>query len=218
MLEGDPSWTGQWAASRIRERTEVTSVHLLHPQVLQVTRIDEAPFIAATLASEAVDRSTVEGLANLGHKIDIYINIPKEAIWTGDAIAAVAEKGAAFGGMSDLQRVITDSIPSRYVNPEFGFVERGLRQHTSVGNLRRLHDRKYTIQRLRYSEITIVLLNEYELSADHVRTARDRYGTFNGILKTNPNGRTTGAAIAAANSMGATIYTWGELLGRLNRK
>jgi hypothetical protein len=61
-----------------------------------------------------------------------------------------------------------------------------------------------------------LLLNEYELSADHVRTARDRYGTFNAILKTN--GRITEAAIAAANSMGATIYMWGQLLGRLNRK
>jgi hypothetical protein len=218
MTEGDPTWTGQWAASRISERTEVTSVQLLHPQVLHVTRKDEGPFIAATLASKAVDRPTVEGLADLGHKIDIYVNIPKEAIWTGDAIAAVAEKTAAFGGMSDLQRVITDSIPSRYVNPEFGFVERGLRQHTLVRGLRRLHDRKYTIQRIRHSDITIVLLNEYELSADHVRTARDRYGTLNAILKTNPNGRITEAAIAAANSMGASIYTWGQLLGRLNRK
>jgi hypothetical protein len=218
MTEGDPSWTGQWAASRIRERTEVTSVQLLHPQALHVTRKDEGPFIAATLASKAVDRPTVEGLADLGYKIDIYLNIPKEAIWTGDAIAAVAEKAAAFGGMSDLQRVITDPIPSRYVNPEFSFVERGLRQHTRVGGLRRLHDRKYTIQRLRHGDITILLLNEYELSADHVRTAWDRYGTFNAILKTNPNGRITEAAIAAANSMGATIYMWGQLLGRLNRK
>jgi len=63
-----------------------------------------------------------------------------------------------------------------------------------------------------------LLLNEYELSADHVRTAWDRYGTFNAILKTNPNGRITEAAIAAANSMGATIYMWGQLLGRQNRK
>jgi hypothetical protein len=218
MTEEDPSWTGQWTASRIRERKEVASVQLLHPQVLQITRKDEGPFNAATLASTAVDRPTVEGLSILGYKIDIYINVPKEAMWTGEAIAAVAEKAAAFGGMSDLQRVITDSVPSRYVNPEFEFVERGLRQHTSVVGLRRLHDRKYTIQRVRYTDITVVLLNEYEISADHVRTARDRYGTFNGILKTNPNGRITGAAIAAADSMGATIYMWGTFLSRLNRR
>ena len=63
-----------------------------------------------------------------------------------------------------------------------------------------------------------MLLNEYDLTADNVRNARDRYGGFSDILMTNPNGRATSAAEQAAESMGAQIYKWGEFLGRLNRR
>ena len=217
MIQRDPSWTGQWVADRICQRDDVKNVHLLRPQILQIARVDWEPFFAATLASAAVDRATVEGLATVGPEVDIFVNVPKESIWTGDAIAAVEENKAAFGGMADLHRAITEMTPSQYVNPEFGFVERGLRQHTNVSGLRRLYDRKYAIERPGLADVSVVLLNEYELTADHVRTARDRYGVFDSILITNPNGRSTGAADAAADSMGARIYKWGELLGRLNR-
>ena len=68
------------------------------------------------------------------------------------------------------------------------------------------------------SDLDVVLLNEYELAADHVRTARDRYGAFKDILITNPNGKATSSALEAAEFIGAHIYTWREFLGRLNKK
>lgn len=218
MIQRDPSWTGKWVAARIRERPEVTNVQLPHPQILKITRHEDEPFMAATLATAVVDRATIETLASLGYQIDIFVNIPKEAIWTGEAISAAADNAASFGGMSDLHRAIDLPTPNHYINPEYRFVERGLLQHTKVRGLRRLYDRKYTIQRIGYDDITVVLLNEYDLTADHVRTARDRYGFFDAILMTNPNSRSTGAAAVALDSMDVPVYKWGELLSRLNRE
>lgn len=104
------------------------------------------------------------------------------------------------------------------MNKEYGFVERGLQQHTEVTNLIRLYDRKYVVKRRRHNDVAVVLLNEYDLTADHVRTARERYGEFSDVLMTNPNGRASSAAELAAESMGAIIFKWGQFLGRLNRK
>ena len=66
-------------------------------------------------------------------------------------------------------------------------------------------------------DVVVVLANEYELTADHVRTARDRYGPFTDILITNPNGEPTSSSMQAAESMGAHVFKWGAFLSRLNR-
>jgi hypothetical protein len=120
--------------------------------------------------------------------------------------------------MGDLYSATSLPNARQYVNKEFDFVERGLRQHTNVSRIERVHDRKYVVKRVKHKDLKVVLLNEYELTADHVRTARDRYGDFTEILITNPNGRPTSSAEQAAKSMGVSIYKWSELYGRLNKR
>jgi hypothetical protein len=62
------------------------------------------------------------------------------------------------------------------------------------------------------------MLSEYELTADHIRTARDRYGNFDVAVNTNPNGTITRSASDAANSMGIEIHNWRSFFGRINKK
>lgn len=218
MSQQDASWTGQWVADKLAARSEISGIELLDSQIIRISREDNGPIVVATIASTKVTADEVQELFDLEYQIDFVVNVPKEAYWTGGAIRVVTTNAAAFGGLGDLHRVIDKPDPNKYVNPEFAFVERGLRQHTKVEGLRRLHDRKYVVQRLGRDDVVVVLLNEYELTADHVRTARDRYGEFGGVLITNPNGRATASATQAADAMGASIYKWAEFLGRLNRK
>ena len=82
-------------------------------------------------------------------------------------------------------------------------MERGLRQHTRVRILERVHDRKYIIGRYGLDDVVVVLANEYELTADHIRTARDRYGPFTDILITNSNGDPTSSAIKSCQIAGS---------------
>ena len=67
-------------------------------------------------------------------------------------------------------------------------------------------------------DLTVVMLNEYELTADHLRNARDRYGQFSIAVITNPNGRATSSAEETAQTMGVEILKWGPFFGRLNKK
>jgi hypothetical protein len=186
--------------------------------VLRIVRKEQPTFLAGTITSSRVEPSTIERLVNGVYQIEFIANIPKESFWTGAAIALASKHGAAFGGFGDLRSALTLPDGRIYVKKEFAFVERGLRQHAQVSSLERVDDRKYLVKRHQMSNICVVALNEYELNADQVRTARDRYGAFAAIIITNPNGAPTSAAEQAAKSMGISIYKWGAFLGQLNRR
>jgi hypothetical protein len=193
-------------------------VELVVPQVLRIVRKEDEPFVAATIATPRVEPSSLQELLNSRFGLAFIANIPRESFWTGEAIALASSHSVAFGGFSDLFSAISLPNVRLYVNKEFHFVERGLLQHTRVQQFERVHDRLYLVKRRNLVDVSVVLLNEYELTADHVRTARDRYGAISDILITNPNGKATSSAQQAAESLGARIYKWGEFLGRLNRK
>ena len=217
MTELDAEWTGRWAADRLEKREEVQKVSLIAPQILQITRKELRPFVACTIASQRVEPPAINPLLKSFPQIEFIANIPSESFWTGAAIAFASRHRAAFGGMGDLCSAVSLPNPREHVHREFDFVERGLRQHKGIG-LERVHDRKYVVKRHQLSDLSVVLCNAYELTADHVRTAHDRYGAFNVLLITNPNGGPTSSAKTAAESMGAKIYKWGEFLGQLNRR
>lgn len=216
MADKASDWAGNWVASKVKEHFEVQEVETLTPSVLRIARKEDRPFLAGVIAVDRVEPSALEQLLIGGFEIEFIANVPKEALWTGEAIKFALHHSVAWGGFGALLSAISLPNPNEYINKEFDFVERGLR-HTKVRDLERVHDRKYVVKRSDLNDVTVVLLNEYELTADHVRTARDRYGAFTSIVMTNPNGGPTSSAKQAAESMGACIYKWGEFLGRLNK-
>jgi hypothetical protein len=201
-----------------KTHTEVQEGRLLAPQVLHISRVNYRPFIAGTISTPRVESSSFSELINSSYKIEFIANISRESYWTGQAIEYAAEHSIAFGGLGDLFSAVNFREPYLYVNKEFEFVERSLLQHTKVTTIDRIHDRKYVVNRQSLKSITVVLLNEYELTADRVRTARSRYGPFEAIVVTNPNARPTSLAIEAAASMDVRIYKWGQFLSRLNKR
>jgi hypothetical protein len=218
MAENGAAWTGEWAIERIQNAYDVTQVDLLEPQILRITRKDKAPFTTATIASPRVEVGAIEPFLNSPHNVDFIANIPRESFWTGGAIQLASDFDVAWGGFGDLLSSFSLPEVRQFVKKEFGFVLRGLSQHSKVLDITRVHDRLLLLHRESLTDVYVVLLNEYELTADHVRTARERYGPFTDILITNPNGRPTTAALQAAESMGASVYKWGEFLGRLNKR
>ena len=217
MRRHDTDWTGQWVATRLRKHDEVVRVDVEAPQILLVSRKEHGDFLAATIAAPRVEPATFRDLLELESRLEFVANVPRESFWTGEAIKFAQAHTTAFGGMGDLLSAVSVPDVKEYEKSEYSFVERGLRQHTAVTELTRIHDRKYLIKRTARSDVAVVIINEYDLTADHVRTARDRYGPFTTVLVTNPNGRPTSSAHEAADSIGAHIFMWGEFLGELAR-
>ena len=94
---------------------------------------------------------------------------------------------------------------SRYISRDLTFVEQSLPQHDRVESIERLADRQYLVNRHDLPAVTVVFLHEYDLTVDHVRTAKSRYGSFNAIVITNPNGNATADAERLAKTLGFRV-------------
>jgi hypothetical protein len=211
-----PEQTTTWVAETIAEMGEVQDTTVVGPHSLRITRNKFAPFVAGVVSVPVVTPEIVHPVLEADSLIEILVNVPKESMWTGLAITAVAARGIAFGGLGDLMSAISDEDVRRYTRSEYDFVERGLRQHTRVLRLDREADRAYLVHRHDLPPLRFVMLKEYELTGDHVRTARDRYGAFDAVLLNNPNGKPTTNALEVARDLGVGIFKWGQFLGRLN--
>ena len=217
MTESSGDWTGVWVAKKMRAHEKVEEIVIIEPQILRVIRKEHGPVVVGTISAERVDASVIEPLLSTAG-ISFIVNVPKESFVTGDALELARRSSVVIGGLGDLMRALAVPNVQRYVNPEFSFIERGLKQHSQVESIERVADRRYTISRRKLDDLDAVFLNEYELTADHVRTARERYGACANIVITNPNGRATSSAQRAAESMGCEIFMWGEFFGRLNKQ
>lgn len=215
-------WTGRWVASKIKAQATyyVQDVEVVEFQILRITRQHDT-FMLGTTALECVDGTAVRTLLERLDTLSFIVNIPKESFWIDEAINLISQYSIAFGGMGDLFRALLDDTDVRqYRNPEFSFVEQALEQHDIITGIERIHDRKYVLSRLELPDFTIVLMNEYELTKDHVRTARERYGIFDAILITNPYGSATTQAKETARSINSRIriYKIDQLMARINER
>lgn len=218
MSDYSVAGTTKWVADNLRKAEHVTAVDIVSDQVLRVSRDEHAPFIAGIVSAKRVEEQVIKPLVEEGLGVEIIANIPEESYWTGGALRLAHKNAIATGSYGDLLRVIRVPDVRAFQSKETEFVERGLRQHDRIASFERLYDRIYLIRRDGLPDLTVAMLNEYELTADHLRTARDRYGNFSLAVITDPNGGATSSAKEAAQVMGVEILKWGPFFGRLNKK
>jgi hypothetical protein len=210
--------TTEWVAEQLRKAEGVLKVEVLDDQVLRVSREKYEPFIAGIVSKTCVDREAVKPLVKSEHDVEIIANVPKESYWTGSALGLAEDNNIATGAFSELYRAIDVENVRTVQQKERAFLERGLRQHTGVSGFERVYDRVYRVSRHGKPDLLVAMLNEYELTSDHLRTARERFGKFDAAVITNPNGKATHSAEEAATQMGIEVLKWGPFLGRLNKK
>lgn len=202
----------------MRRHDKVTSANLLSPQRVQLVREDYPPIVVGTMSVERVDEAALSMLLSDPSPLSFVVNIPKESYVAGDALRRAKVNGFAIGGLGDLMRAVSLPNVGQYMSPEFTFVERGLTQHSRIQSYDRLDDRCYLLNRKGLDSLKVVFLNEYELTADHLRTARHRYGEFEIAVFTNPNGNSTSSAQSTASAMNIQICKWGDFMSAVNRR
>lgn len=217
-MAGDEA-VARWIANKLKG-DEFIAVDSIGSGFLKITRQDFVPFIAAALGvQDIVRRDHVVPLFEVEARMpEFVVNVPSKAIWSGPAIEFVHDAPAAFGTFGELIRASSEELLWEYRNREYTFFDRAFRQHTAVCEVTRLYDKVFQLHRRRkLSSISVVLVEAYDLSAEDIRKARDLYGQFDAAVKMTSLGAITTAAREAAASIGAEVFTFGELLGRLNR-
>jgi hypothetical protein len=217
MMARPISETTAWVSQIMREKRGVNGVEQVSDRSIRISRDRHPPYVAGIISTRNVTDADVNAVLEEDPNVDIIINVPSAGVWQGSGIFATQRAGVAFGGMGDLQSCIDRENPSDYVKAEYEFIERGLSQHNRVTTIVREADRLFLLFRNGLPEIRVLALYEYELTADHLRTARARYGNFDLVLISNPNGRPTEGAANVAETLGIELLMFGELLSRLNR-
>ncbi len=209
--------TTAWVASVMAEKHGVSGVDRLSPRSIRVSRERYPPYVAGIISKLEVVAKDVAEVLTVDPTIDIIINVPSQGTWRGSAIMATLGAKVAFGGMADLQSCIGREHPRNYVKSEYSFIEQGLRQHTKVVGIIREADRLFLIHRRALADLSVVALYEYELTEEHLREASDRYGHFDLVLISNPNGKPTKEAALFAVEKGVELHMFRSLLARLNQ-
>lgn len=143
------------------------------------------------------------------------MNVPSKTPWSGSAITHVHAAPAAFGTLGDMRKAATRDEVWTYRNSEWSYFERAIRQHTNVSQVTRIYDAVFEAHRHRGKTLTIALIEAYNMSAEHVRNARDLFGKFDIAVKISSYGGITSAADEAATSMGAEAVMFRGLMQRL---
>ncbi|MFZ4215539.1 hypothetical protein ACOZB2_29655 [Pantoea endophytica] len=151
-------------------------------------------------------------------KIDFLLNINKDCLIYGDVYHFGDNNGFSIGNFGDLYRILNKGTASLYIDPESYFVVRGLKQHSNVESLTRINNRVYLINRVHYAPVRVLVLNDYDLTAESIRYSIEKFGECDAILTSNPNCRRSGNSVIAAESAGKSIYSWGEFLRVLNKE
>jgi len=211
--------TAAWVADRIRKLGGITAVDVLPSGSLRISRKGYPPFVAGVLSEAVVTKAHVEGVLSVAADAEIIVNIPVESKWTGPAIEAARGNRVAWGGLKDLMSVAGHDNVRGHERSEYQFAERLLRQFGIVERIEREADRLWILYRKQgLQPLRVVALNEYELTGDNIRTARDRYGAFDLVFLNNPNGKATMQAQQVAKALDVPILMAGELKRRLSSR
>lgn len=212
--------TTSWVAANIAQMPQVTGTSVTSAATFRISRPVHPSFEVAVFSSAEVTSCILDPLLSMYPQIAFAVNVPKDAPWRPSGISSARDAGIGFGSIKDLMSAISQDLEDvrEYKKKENQFVERGLGQHARVSHLVQESERSYTVHRSGLRPIRIVMLNEYELTAEHVRSAWEVHGSFSVLLKTNPNGSPTVNAKEVAKELGIQILSWSELWGRLYRR
>ena len=218
-MAGDEA-VADWIASKLEDDKQFSAVDSIGLGFLEITRKGHDPFTAVAIGvKDVVLLDHVVPLFEVnGRQPEFVVNVPSKAIWSGQAIDFVHDAPAAFGRFGELAKAAREEPVTAYRNKEYAFFERAFRQHSAVGDVSRLYDKSFLLHRVRgLPDVTVVLVEAYDVSAEDIRNARDLYGRFDAAVKTTSYGSITTAAKQAAASIGAEVFKFRDLLGRLNR-
>jgi hypothetical protein len=211
------SSTLDWIVDRLADKKEIASTSIVGTGLLNIVRKDGPPLSVTASPLNAFGLNDVKMILQ-SNDADFVLHTFKDPFIDGSVYSYLDSERKVIGGFSDFFRVLNQEDNWPYLPKEVRFIVRGLEQHTKVSSVQRLDNKRYEISRYGLETVTIIALYDYDLSVESIRDAVDNFGSFDAVLKANPNGRISSSAVELADSREIKVFKWGELLGKLNHK
>jgi hypothetical protein len=212
------AWSAEWCCEKLLSHKDIIEVTPTSRNGVRIT-IKDLPqsVLVATMSNPRVKLETVPDEFH-ANDTEFLLNIKKDAYFDGDLLSVAAGISVGVGGLSDLYVATGEKEFRTYIPKETQFILRGLEQHTAVRAVTRINDRTYRVIKHNGSVVTVLALNEYDLTSDALRTGINKYGRPDIVLASNPNCRISSAATNTGSSVGTALLAWGQLLGVLNNR
>ncbi|NNC09406.1 hypothetical protein HJC10_42175 [Corallococcus exiguus] len=205
-----------WAADKLTTKENIKSVNRTPENFLVVRSKDGYTFLVAVLGVQnVIELPDVEPLFAGATKPQFVMNVPSKTLWSGAAIRFIHAASAAFGTLGDISRAAATKDAGSYRDKNMGFFINAMKQHSNVSRVSYVYETAFNIDRKFGKSLIVAVINAYNMGAEDVRNAKDRFGHFDVVVKSSNYGSITPQAEAAANSMGAQALTFSELMGRL---
>lgn len=209
------TWSAGWVSEKI-SHNKVSSAIVVGPNLIAIKLVGvDAPLKVATIS---VDPVTITDLREvlIDDSVEFVMNTKKDALITGEAIEFAENKNFGLGTFGDLYAAINWQDLRNYISNDMQFVFLGLKQHTHVESVKRLNNKVYQVTTRALPQATILVLNDYDLTAASVRNGLGKFGRCDIILTSNPYCRTSPESRDAAESCGVRVLSWKQLLGALS--
>lgn len=210
-----------WVAGHLKEGREdegILSITVVDETLIVVDRRNKSPVQVACVSFDPLDAFHLRSVISRFPEVEFVLNLPRGARSAGAAYVFAAEHGIAFGGMGDAREALRQDNLGQYLHRETRYIERILRQHSRVSSFERLDDSRYRLDRNDLSSIVVYTENEYEVTAESVRLAIDRYGEFDAFVTTNPSAvEISPQAVTAAQDSGRRIFLWREFMAAIHK-
>lgn len=178
--------------------------------VVPTKRADSAPTVSLNEAKNVLAQRS---------DMAMMIAIPRGARWSGAAMSFLESEGVSFGGVGDLLSAMNfDDDMSSHRNKTFAFVDDGLRRHSRVEDLEWIDSKKVEVRLRNGATVTVALEDAYDITMTVAREAARASGSFDVLLKTNPNGSITSDGAENSERLGFQTLKWGELFGYLAKR
>lgn len=208
--------TAEWACEKLIAHGDIVEASPTGADFIQMVLRDvQAPVFVSVMSAPRVELASVPNSFR-DPRTEFLLNIPKNAFFSGEVVETAGTIPVGIGGLGDLYTAANEKDFRHYISKEARFILRGLHQHTAVQRIVRINNRTYRVFKHQGEPVTVLALNEYDLTADVIRSGIEKFGCPNFILTSNPNSRVTPEAVSAARSAGTGILAWRQLLGALN--
>lgn len=212
-----PKRLSAWVADRLGDLEEVTSITVIDGTLITVSRKNMSPAQIACVKFDPLEADNLRSILNRYPDVQFILNILKNARSAGATFALATETGVAFGGMGDAMRALRMDNPNKYVHRKTEYIERILSQHARVVGFERLDDSRYRLIRKGLPGITAYIGSDYEVTAEAVRLAIDRYGEFDAFVTANPNAiQISPQAATAAKHSNRRIFNWSGFMSAIH--
>lgn len=210
------NWSADWCRTKLIDHKHILEATTVTGNSLQLVVKDIAsPINVVTMSEGRVELTSVPS-EFYDSKTEFLLNIPNDAYFSGELIAATSTIPIGIGGLGDLYTAVNEKEFRQYIPKEARFILLALGQHTAIRTISRINNRTYQILKHSGDVVRVLALNEYDLTGEAVRGGIVKYGLPNFILASNPNCRISTATKEIASSAGTGVLTLRQLMGALN--